>query len=357
MATIGHTLAGLSLAGCSSPETQGGTPRHLWPAFVVLLAHMVDLVEWAAAIIPGASANSHFLTHSPFATAILVLLIWVALAIGTKLRSPLAYVIVAAAVFSHLLLDLPSLRFFIARAYDGGGTYDLPQLGQSLVAEIWLFGLVFVLISLGRAVLQPTCPKKGSAVGAVLMLAALAAAASRHAALWAPAYLVSLTHAAILLRSRFDVRQLWGIVVVLPVLAFVLVEGMAAHLTATGISLMRAGHDREAIEVYQRVFDLPTRESHAWNHTLIGQCYQNLGEPAPAEAAFIAGVESAESPAWPMIYLARFYALPKWQGTRFFKPEKAEALLEEARTRPRDPRILPGTTKLLADLKARGSAN
>ncbi len=354
MATIGHTLTGLSLGGFGSPGIRGKTMPHLWPALIVLLAHAVDLVEWGAAIVLGTSGDSHFLTHSPLSTGILVLLIWIVLAFAAKVRSPLIFGIVAAAVFSHLLLDMSSVRFFVAQAYADRDAYDLPQFEQALVAEIWIFGLLFVLVSLGRAVLQQSCPRRGRVAGYVLGIAVVAAATTRLPAVWVPAYAVSLAHAAVLLRRRFHPRQLWGVVLLLPVLVFMLVEATAAHLTATGVNLVRAGRDREAIKVHERVLALPTRESRSWNHALIGESYERLGEPALAEAAFAAALRDSEASAWATIFLARFYMRQRWRDTPFFRPSKAGSLLDQAARMPHNPRVSALATKLRADLKTRG---
>jgi len=354
MATIGHTLAGLSLAGCGPIKARGGVMPHLWPAFIVLLAHAVDLIEWGAAVLMDAPADKRFLTHSPLATGILVLLIWMALALGAKLRSPGPYLIVAAAVFSHLLLDLFSVRFFIAHTCAQQETYSLPPFEQSFVAEIWLLGFVFVLVALGRAVLQETCPRKGRAAGCVLALATLAAAATRLPAFWVPAYLVSLIHAAVLLRRSFKVRQLWGIVVVSPVLVFVLVEAMASHLTAKGLALRRAGRLREAVEVQERVLRLPIRESHAWHHYHLAVSYQQLGQLDKAEAALLNAIAIDDGSPWPKIFLARLYANPKSRSSGLFRPQEAKALYRAAQADAQDDRARAYVKRGLAQLEEPG---
>lgn len=73
MATIGHTLTGLTLSGCGTIKARDGPMPHVCPAFIVLMAHAVDLVEWSAAVVMDAPADSLFLTHSPRATGFLVL--------------------------------------------------------------------------------------------------------------------------------------------------------------------------------------------------------------------------------------------------------------------------------------------
>ncbi len=354
MATIGHTLAGLSLAGCGPIKARGGVMPHLWPAFIVLLAHAVDLVEWGAAAVKDAPADTHFLTHSPLATGILVLLIWIALALGTKIRSPLPYLIVAAAVFSHLLLDLFSVRFFIAHTYAQQETYSLPPFEQSFVAEIWLLGFVFVLVALGRAVLQKTCPRKGRAVGCALALATLAAAATRLPAFWVPAYLVSLLHAAVLLRRSFKVRQLWGIVVVSPVLAFVLVEATASHLTAKGLALRKAGRLHEAVQIQTRVLGLPIRESHTWHLFQLAISYERLEQFDKAEVTFMDAIAIGDDSPWPRIYLARLYANPKSRPSGLFRPQEAKALYRAAQADAQDDRARAYVKRGLAQLEEPG---
>lgn len=330
---------------------------HLWPAFIVLLAHAVDLIEWGAAVVMAAPADRRFLTHSPLAAGALVLLIWITLALGARLRRPVPYLIVAAAVFSHLLLDLHSVRFFIAHTYAQQEAYSPPPFEQSFVAEIWLLGLVFVLVALTRAVLQPTCPRKGRVAGSVLMLAALAAAASRLPAVWIPAYLVSLAHAAVLLRRRFNVRQLWGIVVVLPILAFVLVEATAAHLTAKGLALRRAGRLHEAVQVQNRVLSLPIRESHTWHHIQLAMSYEGLRQFDKAEAAFLDALTIGDRSPWPKIYLARLYANPKSRSSGLFRPQEAKTLYLAAQAGTQDDRARAYVERKLAELERLGPFN
>ncbi|MBN2446902.1 MAG: hypothetical protein JXO22_09260 [Phycisphaerae bacterium] len=351
MATIGHTLVGLSLAGCTTVKARGGVMPHLWAAFIVLLAHAVDLVEWGAAVFLEPSADRHFLTHAPFSTGVLVLLIWLVLRLCTKLRSPVAYLTVAAAVYSHLLLDAVPVRRFVALAYTGQGTEGLSAFERSFVAEICLFGLVFVLVALARAALRPKCPPKGRVAAYVLALAALAAAASRLPAVWLPVYLASLTHAALLLRDRFNVRQLWGMTAILPVLAFVCVEALASHLTAKGLALRAAGRFREAIQVHERVLRLPIRESDMWQHFYVAINYYYLGQFDQAEAEFLDAIASDDTSPWPRIYLARLYGNPKSCSSGLYRPAEAKALYLAARSREPDVNAIARIEKGLAELE------
>ncbi len=355
MATIGHTLAGLSLAACGPRKARGGLMPHLWPAFIVLLAHAVDLIEWGAAVVGVAPADSHFLTHAPLATGVVVLLVWIALALGAKLRSPVPYLIVAAAVFSHLLLDSRSVRFFVAHSYARRETYSQQPFAQAFMAEIWLLGLAFVLVALTRAALQSTCPRKGRVGAYALALATLAAAASRLPAVWIPTYLVSLAHAAVLLRKRFHLRQLWGIVVVSPVLVFVLVEATAAHLTAKGLALRKAGRLHEAIQVQKRVLRLPIRESHAWHYFHLAISYERLEQLAKAEAAFLDAMVIGDAAPWPEICLARLYVNPKSRASGLYRPQEARQLYLAAKAGERNDRSWASVRRRLVESKLLGS--
>ena len=65
MATIGHTLIGLSLGSLSRAESRGQALRYIWPGLIVLMAHLVDIAEWVVILAAPAYFDQHFVTNSP----------------------------------------------------------------------------------------------------------------------------------------------------------------------------------------------------------------------------------------------------------------------------------------------------
>ena len=121
----------------------------------------------------------------------LVVVVWAILRLATKLRSVRGYLVVAAAILSHLVLDHPLVRRLIADAARIGPRDELPRLWEAMQAEVWLYGAFLVLALLFRASREPACPRWGRYACGFLGLMTVAAAATRNVALWAPAYSIA----------------------------------------------------------------------------------------------------------------------------------------------------------------------
>src|SRR6266404_6662952 len=117
MATVGHTLVGLSFGGLSRSESRGGALRFVWPGFMILMSHLVDVLEWFTVVLFPGWASGHYLTHSPAGTAAFLAIICVGVLLFTRLRRPWPYLLIAAAMMSHLVLDAYWARRGLADAY------------------------------------------------------------------------------------------------------------------------------------------------------------------------------------------------------------------------------------------------
>ena len=327
VATVGHTLVGLSFGGMAAPKTGPNAARYLWPGLLILFAHLLDLVEWFAQFFLSNGEIRAYAKHSPLFAAVLVGFVLAGFALLTRIRKPLPYALIASAVLSHWVLDLRVARVAIIDAYGFPISDIFPKLSQSMLAEAWIFGLFFVIVVLLQAGRHEGSIRRAGPAFSGLILISVVAALSRVAAIWMPAYGLALVCAAYQLRNRLRWAFLWSLAPLIPLLALVSVE-------LVGIShMLRARRFEEneryaaAIDVYRQVLAMPTRSSKATPYEQIGSCYMKLGLPEEAERAWRAAQEATNSSPWPSYRLAKMYSDPRWKQTEFFRPREAENML------------------------------
>ena len=359
MATVGHTLVGLSLGGLCPAKARNRAMPYVWTGLVVLMAHLVDLLEWAVLLLGPGTTKTHFLTHSAFMVAGVVVLIWIVIATATRLRKPFAYLIIAAAVFSHLLLDHPLIRAWTLEAsgIHHGPEPGPPRLFQNILAEIWLYGLPLVGVMLWRAGRQSVCPRRGRIACGLLGGLAIVATLSRKIALWGPAYLLAAGHAGLLLRRELKPRLLWSLLPVTPLLIFLGVELAAARLAHQADLLRKHGNDTQAIPLYLDALRYPTRSAHARTYLGLSQCYQHLGRLSDAQAVLQDARRNSHGSIWPDYWLAYFYANPRHRGTPYFQPRRAAKMFRQIRDHAVEKNARHAAQVMLKRLKTGGWIN
>ncbi|MFQ5429260.1 MAG: hypothetical protein ACE5E1_03020 [Phycisphaerae bacterium] len=332
MATIGHTLIGLSLAGLRGNGTKRRILRNAWPGFVVLLAHVVDLVEWLVWLVAPPAIDNHVLTHSVWLTAVVVGLTWLGLRFLAGVRSLWPFLVSAIAVFSHLLLDNRRFQTILAEVSGFPSNADMPILTHSIVAEVWCYGLLLVGMLLFQAQRQADCPRRGRLLAALLGGLSLAGAASRIVAVWAPAYLLSLLHATILLRRGIRRRLAWNLVPLAPLILYLAVIASASALLAQADALQAAGDYRGAIRCARASLVFGSRVTVPAAQRTIGFCHLKSGELAEAEAAYRAAEAASDGSVGSLFSLAGFYVASTCRNTPFFRPEQTRRILLRLQT-------------------------
>jgi hypothetical protein len=329
MATIGHSLIGLSIGSIGRAEVRGRVLQHVWPGLIVLMAHLVDLAEWAVILVAPGYFDQHFVTNSPLVTAGLVAAVWIVIAFVTRLRRPWLYVLVALAIGSHLLLDHRLVRTALADLYGGSSEEEMPGLYAAVVAEVWLYGLVLVMVALARAARQHDCPPRGRAAAAVLGVVALVAAVTRVPGLWMPAYGVAALHALLLLRRDLELRLLWSLAPLVPLAALLTVELWAGHLYHEARALQVNKDYAAAAKAYRQALAVPARSQKLGAHVRVSQCQREMGDFAAAEATLLRAVKMCDRPDWPHCVLAGLYADSRAKHTPLYRPEEAARILRE----------------------------
>ena len=329
MATIGHSLVGLAIAEFAPAESRGGAMRHTWPGFMALMGHLVDIVEWGIILVAPTYFDQHYVTNSPILTAGISVIVCLGLAITTKIRRPWPYVLVVLAIFSHLLLDDQLVRNALADAYAPVSGMESPNFYKSIVAEVWLYGLLFLCAGLLQASRRRDCPKPGRLAARVLMALAIFAAMTRHAAVWAPVYALASLHGLLMIRRDLKWQCLWNLVPPLPVFALAAVELWAGLLYDQAKAMDRAGEYPAAIVMYQRAIGMPTRSQNLEAYLGLSECQRREGDYAGAEATLVRALRVTDQPWWARAKLARLYGHPSVKGTIYSRPEKAREMLEQ----------------------------
>ncbi len=331
MATIGHGLVGLSLSELCPPKARGNALPYVWIGLVVALAYAVDLIEWIVVFTWPEHGDKRFLTHAPWLAISLSVAACALTAAITRMRSPTAYAVMVAAVLSHLVLDAPSVRALVVDAYGYSTEFNLPGLIDSIIAECWLYGLIFVEIALFSCARDATTTPKSRAAALVLAGLSVTAAATRWIGFWGPIYALSVLHVGLCRRRRYSLKMLWSIVPTLPLLVVPLTQGAAGYYTDKAARLRTAGDPRGALILHKRVLAIPTRKSFVRNYIEISRCHDALDEPERSEAALKAAVQESYEYGRhvPNYWLARFYMNPKWKGTPYYRPEEAARILRE----------------------------
>ena len=354
VATLGHTLRGLSLGGLCRTKSRNDSMPYVWMGLVILFAHLVDFVEWAFLFLAPPHFDKHSLTHSPLLVFGMVVLVWLGMRFFTRIRRPLPYVIVALSIMSHLLLDHWWFRSMLV-AVSGQPLGEAPPgLVNAVVAELWLFGLLFVCVLLFQACRQRDCPRKGRVAGVILGILAVGGAATRHPLLWVPAYVLAATHAIVLLRRQFKLRLLWSIVPLIPLAVLLVVHATVAWYVAEAKALQKKKDYAGAIALYEQAISIPTRQSYTRVYVELGWCYQKIGQLEKAEAALLESGKEGPDGFVPDYYLARFYSDANLKGTPYFRPQKAKELLLGIQNGPDLQGRRYYAVRLLARLRDRG---
>ncbi len=354
MATVGHTLVGLSLAGCSRAESRGGALRFVWPGLMVLLAHLLDVVEWGVILISPAYFDHKCVSNSVWLTTIVAGVACVGLAVFARLRKPWPYMLAVAAILSHAAMDHGLFREVLVDAYGYAQDDDLPGLGQSMAAEVWLCGLLLVGVLLIRASSERGCPRRGRAAAGVLAAAAILAAVARSPWLWVPAYGLAVVHALLLQRKHFNWRLAWSVVPLIPLLALLSVELWAGWLFHQGDVERGRREYAAAVEMFNRSAAVPTRSSKTAAYVRMSYCWRSLGDFRAAEKALLRA-EAIREGGWVARYqLAMFYIDRRVSGTSFDRPELAAEMLQQIVDGDVPDHIKGYARRRLASLRAEG---
>lgn len=328
MATIGHSLVGLSCGSVWRPRPAASRLRYAWPGLMVLMGHLVDIVEWCAILVAPGYFAAHFVTNSPAVTAAIVVTVWLVLAVLCRRRTPWLYLLVAAAVFSHLLLDHPIVRRTLVDVYDGPTNEILPNLERAVAAEVWFYGCVLVCALLIRAGRSSACTRRGRTLTVLFGIAAALAASTKMPAFWIPAYFLAVLHVALVFRRDLSIRFAWSVVPIIPILLLLGFELRARSLfRAAEFELAQREYARAA-ELFEQALAVPTRSSKAVAFVHLGYCRQGLGDLAGAEDAMLRACADKESGDWASYMLGAFYINNRTRGTPYFQPDKAATILE-----------------------------
>ncbi|MBN2560824.1 MAG: hypothetical protein JXQ75_07835 [Phycisphaerae bacterium] len=356
MATVGHTLVGLSLSNLSRATSRGQALRYVWPGLIVLLAHVVDIVEWMIVLVAPEYFNQHFVTNSPFVTAGIVAVAWLVLFVGTRLRRPWPYILVALAVFSHLLLDYDPVRIAVADTYSRSADAELPGLCDAVIAEVWLYGLLLVSVGLVQAARQHDCPRRGRAAAGVLGVLAIFAAITRSPGLWMPAYVLAVLHTLLLSRRHLTLRLLWSLVPLVPLFMLLAVESWAGRLFDQATMMKKDRNYAGAAEMYERALAVPTRSCQLGAFVYLSQCQRQLGDLAGAEATLLRAIRRCEQPHWARLGLAALYMDPQVRGTPCYRPQEAARILRGMIDGQCPSHIVDRARRMLEDLHHQGLA-
>lgn len=355
MATIGHTLVGLAMSSASTQRSRGGKLAYAWPGVVVLMAHLPDVVEWLAAFVAPRRFSRHFLTVSPVLGVTLGLLMCGIIFALTRIRKPLAYIIIVAAVLSHLIMDQASVREAIADAF---GNYsvnqELPGLRQSIMAELWFYGLILVEALLLRSAFEPGCSAKGRALSFILGLGAILGALSHRPFIFFTVYFLCLLHAALLLRKEFSFKYAWSLLPLIPVAALVGTEVAAIYYRSQAEMSVDAHDYLGAIGLYQKAIEMPTRSTPIVPYVELSKCYEAIGWLDQAETALLTAEKMPEAGFSPSYYLAWFYIDESHRGTKFFQPEEAARRFRKIKSGPYIDKIIKFANGALVEMKQRG---
>lgn len=339
MATIGHTLVGLSLGGLCPAQPRSRALPFFWLGLMVLAAHCVDIAEWFVTLWAPSRSSQHSVTHSPLLTTLLVVILWAILALAARVRSPWPYLFIAAGVLSHLLLDFQPARLFLLKIYGSAERTASPDLRESIFAEIWLYGLFLVLVLLWQSVRTPVCSRPARTLAALLAGLSLLAAMTRNVFIWAPAYAIATVHALLLLRRAIKPRLLWNLVPLIPIAAMGAVELWSMLLYRQARKLQADGDFAEAAKWHREALAVPKRTSKVSIYVYLSACDVELKNWSAAEQDLLAAVRLAEDPIWAELSLAEFYVNRRLRETAYFRPWEAQRIAEKvaaSATRPID---------------------
>jgi len=339
MATIGHTLVGLSLGGLCPAQRRPRVLPFFWLGLMVLAAHCVDIAEWFVTLWAPSRSSQHRVTHSPLLTTLLVVLLWAIFALAARVRSPWPYLCIALGVFSHLLLDFLPARLLLLKIYGSTERTAWPDLRESIAAEIWLYGLVLVLVLLWQAARTTGCSRPARKLAGILAAACVVAAISRYGFAWSLAYAVAAAHALLLFRRSIRPALLWSLLPLIPMAAMGAVELWSLLLYRQARKLQADGDFAEAAKWHREALAVPTRTSKVSIYVYLSFCDVELKNWATAEQDLLNAVRLAEDPTWAELSLAEFYVNRRLRETAYFRPWEAQRIAEKvaaSATRPID---------------------
>jgi hypothetical protein len=325
MATLGHGLLGLSIAGLAPRRAGSMRWAFLFPGFMVLLAYVVDVTEWVSVIIDPERIDRRIVSHSVMAVIAVTLGGCAAVGFIFRARHPLPYVLAAAAVLSHVVLDLSTARRWLWIWYwSGSPSSPLPDFAQSMLAETCLYSLTMILALLARGALEAETSPRARVASVAVALLCCVAAWTRTVWFWAPAYALALPHAGIMLRRHLSGKWLWGLLFLTPLVPLVGTEVLVSYRSRIARELDREERYAEAIPVYQSALDLPSRRARATLYTRLGLCHRRLGDPANAEIALHRAMFHQLEPGFAELALTPIYF--RTPESPFFNPAEAVRL-------------------------------
>ncbi len=333
MAAIGHSCVGLSLSGLGLDQDRHRVLSSMWPGLLILLAYAMDVAEWAAWLISPEFFERRVGENSTYVAAIIVLFSWGGLLIA-RCRRVVPYLTVAAAVLSHLVLDLPDVERGLIRAYGFAGKDRFHAFGELLVSEAWFYGGVLVLVVLLRTLAHPHLRARARIASAALGLAAGGAAMSRMPALWGPVYALSLLHGGMVLRRGLGRRLAWSAVPLLPLMIYVASEVRASQFVPQVLRLEGRGRYEEAIIVCREAIAFPCRTPQHISRVILGRCLLEAGRPDEAQTALLESWNNQPADFHAPYGLAKFYADPRLRGTPYYRPDEAVRILQTLEAGP-----------------------
>ncbi len=337
MATVGHTLVGLSLTAWPGPDSQ--RDRRLWmvwPGLLVLLAHLVDLVEWGIIVAAPTVFDAHFVSNSLWLALALAAVVSLVILAVSRGRRWWLFLTATVAILSHVLMDLRAVRVWVLRGSGLTESPDSPGLGPIVIADLWFYGLVLIIMCSLKAARQRAAPAKGRWLALALLGLCLTAAATRIPALWGVAYALAAAHALLMLRRELSPSRWWGVIPVLPLLGLLTVELWAAHLQAAADERVQIGDFAGAAPIYRRIIEIPTRSPKLDAWLKLSHCQVQMREVFAAEKSLRRASALAERPWIARYRLAVLYAHEYAKGTDLYRPAAAAEILQELIDGPYD---------------------
>lgn len=351
MATIGHTLVGLTLAAGPKSRPPGRFLGLMWIGLMVLFAHLIDISEWMLLLLAPGRFSTHSVTNEPWLIVTVTLCV-AALLVSGRVRNPVLYLVAGVSILSHVLLDLRSVRLSLANLYGWSGDQGFPTFREMFISEVWLFGFTLSVVVLVRSLREPRIKQATKYLGAALAATAAISALSRLPYLWMPAYSLAVIHAGLVMKWRPRPVHLWVLAPLAPLLALVVTEIYAGQLQSRGQDLTQAKEYQAALEPLEAALRIATRSSKVGTRVYLSTCKYMLNDLPDAEHQLLQVIDDPENPYWPRLMLAYFYVAPKTKNTPFHRPEETRRLLESIAEDPRAGRtseIARGQLKRMID--------
>lgn len=355
MASVGHSLVGLSFAGFSDRESRGGKLPYVWVGFMVLMGHLVDVVEWIVIVVAPSYFDRHFVTNSPMVTAGIAAFVCLLLFVVFRVRRILVYVLTVLAIFSHLLLDLPVVLAALGDIYFGSAdTSEMPSVTDLIPAELWAYGGVLLLVTLFNASRRKGVPRGGRLLSGVFAFLLVGTAVTRIPYLWGSVYALAGMHALLLYRRCWTWRVIWSLVPAAPLVVLLGFELWSVHLYHEATTLRHARQYAAAEATYRRMIDVPTRSPKELARVYLGDCLLNQGRFGEAEVELLNSIARTEHPDFGRIVLAAMYMSSKTENTEYHKLGDAVVLCEEILAGNARPHLKGIASRRLRELNKQG---